>query len=473
MTEKNGVLKSIIAVTLIAIILIGLIVGTFLIEKKESKEWEYTPSDTPVDYFNGYTEDDFQYVVSFENALASCFSDTIRKYTGIDNYITKFTKKVVTAMENARVPAKKLKLLSENILKDKNIDVIKILRDDMKNYSSLEEWEQSFLTRTQKFQLISNIGKGINKICEFSALTEDEMASFVYHYLRLYTNEKYASYLKLVNEDFFTQVFSNTLYVIKTLEQAENSAYQNRATAEAIRAVCYQLGSSYARILAVPGGTELIERVLWITWDYDKSFAEHEKLNEISSAIRGKIGALFGFVGYTLQEISVKDAQIIISKNEDEQTDRIIKAICYAKLINNAYTKMTLQDAGKSFNDFTTQYAFVTKKLYDMVYLIMQGFSDEEIQKDEKEYGELMKMIDSKYQKLAESVISLQKIELTEKEICDLDKESEEFQALIANCDAFYEGLSGLDSLLIDTALVMTANAYNIMMENANAENNN
>ena len=119
MTEKNGVLKSIIAVTLIAIILIGLIVGTFLIEKKESKEWEYTSSDAPVDYFNGYTEDDFQYVVSFENALASCFSDTIRKYTGIDNYITKFTKKVVTAMENARVPAKKLKLLSENILKDK------------------------------------------------------------------------------------------------------------------------------------------------------------------------------------------------------------------------------------------------------------------------------------------------------------------------------------------------------------------
>ncbi len=473
MTEKNGVLKSIIAVTLIAIILIGLIVGTFLIEKKESKEWEYTPSDAPVDYFNGYTEDDFQYVVSFENALASCFSDTIRKYTGIDNYITKFTKKVVTAMENARVPAKKLKLLSENILKDKNIDVIKILSDDMKNYSSLEEWEQSFLTRTQKFQLISNIGKGINKICEFSALTEDEMASFVYHYLRLYTNEKYASYLKLVDEDFFTQVFSNTLYVIKTLEQAESSAFQNRATAEAIRAVCYQLGSSYARILAVPGGTELIERVLWITWDYDKSFAEHEKLNEISSAIRGKIGALFGFVGYTLQEISVKDAQIIISKNEDEQTDRIVKAICYAKLINNAYTKMPLQDAGKSFNDFTTQYAFVTKKLYDMVYLIMQGFSDEEIQKDEKEYGELMEMIDSKYQKLAESVISLQKIELTEKEICDLDKESEEFQALIANCDAFYEGLSGLDSLLIDTALVMTANAYNIMMENANAENNN
>ena len=134
---------------------------------------------------------------------------------------------------------------------------------------------------------------------------------------------------------------------------------------------------------------------------------------------------------------------------------------------------MTLQDAGQSFNDFTTQYAFVTKKLYDMVYLIMQGFSDEEIQKDEAGYKGLMEMIDSKYQKLAESVISLQKIDLTEKEICDLDKESEEFQALIANCDAFYEGLSGLDSLLIDTALVMTANAYNIMMENANAENNN
>ena len=466
--KDSSLLLEIITIALVVVVLALCIAGTFLLEGNMNQEWEYRTDDSDLDYYAQGSGNDFQYATSLKYAITNYFGTSINQYVDISSLIEPFSEKVVTAMSRARIPARKLKLIADQLDVDKLSGPFKDLNEFLKQFESIEELEE-YLNNVEPIGLFDMLFSGIASLLRQSSLTEDEFAAFIYEYLADNTNATYKGFLALFGKDYFLKLFSNTLYVISRMEQMSDTPYMSTATSSALQQVCYQLGSTYVNIANVSGGTAMIERVLWWTWDYDQSTEKGVKAQQLTNSFRGKIGDLFLIIGNVLKNVTVSDIEFLVNKNNvtDEiikERNKILTSIKIAKALDNALnvSQNILTEEYHSHEEFFDQYKDVSIAISELAWVVGEGEKD-------SEYEQSLVDLRNLYEKTKQYMSLLLTKDYTMEQLTNMDVESQEYLDL-KEASAFVNNIEEHSAyILTQLVMVMITNKVDSIPEENDA----
>ena len=463
-TEKRALVVQIIAVVLVAILLIGLIVGTVLLETNEHKEWEYHTDELYVDYYANDGSNAFQYATSLKNSIITYFGTAVNKYVDISSLLTPFADSIIQAMGEARIPAIKLKYMAENLNAESLFGIFDGWKEIFSQYDNVEDLTNGLAIALSKVGIINMLSNGVSSFLDGSALTEDEFARFIYRFLINNTKEDYVQYLNLFGEDYFIKLFSNTIYVLDTLNTMNKSNYQLQSTAYSLQQICYQMGSLYTGISAVTGGTETFERVLWWTWDYDVSTSIGAECQELSDSLRGKAGDIFLIIGRFLQELTVQDIETFLSIPKIETQD--IRLICDYNIYSASITSkiiyekinQALPKMGKNYDtleELLLEYVTVSEKYSQLTELVLSQLETEENnQSDETMENDMSEMV----QDILDGFEYMLDFNMTLEEIQALDGESEEYDVILEHANNTTALQTCITKIFSDVLCVMSVN---------------
>ncbi|MBO4538961.1 MAG: hypothetical protein J5781_01680, partial [Clostridia bacterium] len=110
-TKKQNVLL-IISVILVLVLLAGMILATVLMSTSNLKEWTYYSENRRSDYITDLQT--YSYVSAFSDALKNYVPlKKYAQYFGYNDFIDQLTVRIVTAMQDANVPAIRLKTIAD------------------------------------------------------------------------------------------------------------------------------------------------------------------------------------------------------------------------------------------------------------------------------------------------------------------------------------------------------------------------
>lgn len=426
--DKSLLLEIITAVCILLILALA-ITGTFLLEGQVNQDWEYHTDDSDIDYYAQGSGNDFQYATSLKYAITNYFGSSLNKYFNVSSLIEPFSEKVVRAMSRARIPARKLKLIADQLDVNNLTGPFKDAQEFLEQFDSFEELE-NYLKTQKPVGLFTAIFSGISSLLRQSTLTEDEFATFIYEFLADNTDASYQGFLAILGEEYFLKLFSNTLYVISRVDEMSDTPYMSTATATALQQVCYQLGGTYVNIAKLSGGTATLERVLWWTWDYDTTSEKGAKAQALSDSVRGKVGDLFLVIGNLLKCATTEDIEFLVNSKSanDERTEecnKIITSIKTAKALNSAINASNnlLTKSYDSYVEFFDEYMQVSNTLSDLAYVIGEGEKDSEY---EQSLVDLAKL----YENTKNQMTLLLSRNYTLEELLNMDASSQEYLEL-------------------------------------------
>lgn len=466
--KDNSLLLEIITIALVVVVLALCIAGTFLLEGNMNQEWEYRTDDSDLDYYAQGSGNDFQYATSLKYAISNYFGTTLNQYVNIASLIEPFSEKVVTAMSKARIPARKLKLIADQLDADNLASPFKDFAEFIKQFDNVYEFED-YLLEMDPVGFFSTLFSGISSIFRQTNLTEDEFATFIYEYLSSNASDSYKSFLLLIGREYFIKLLSNTLYVIVRMDETANTQYMSASTSSALQQVCYQLGSTYVNIAKISGGTTTFERILWWTWDYDVSTDKGKMAQELSDSVRGKIGDLFLVLGNVLKNATTSDIEFIVNKNNGsdehiEECNQIISSIKLAKALNQAVVESNdiLTEKYSTTDAFFDKYQEVSVMLSELAYIVSEGEKDEEYEQSRVD------LIDVYTQTKKQMSLLLTKNYLME-ELLNMDVESDEYKEL-KEASSFINNVEGQVSYLLSQIFyVMVVNQLDSIPEENDA----
>lgn len=366
--ERKKTIFAIIALVLLLSICMGMVVYIFMQSNKEKPDWELFIDIAPVDYSS---QENYFSVMRFKDNTNKFISQI---FNGVN--ATTLTDRVILSLSKARIPAEKLGTMATAIAAINVNDIYNSL-----NSSDITEDNILDFMQTTTMEYIS---QAIHKFFVASNLTEEEFSRFLYVYLSDYTSKEYLLYLNLLGKDNFISFFSNSIYLINTLSEIQETGGKNISD-YALQAVFYQLGSVYTKIVNEVG-VDVIEKVLCFDWHFKNSNgSENEVANDIYSNIKGRIGLIVGILGAIMQQTDVNTINAFReytkeTSNEKIKTDKLIYSqILMAKTIKDALNKLYTAKSGiKDFDDMVATYESVIKNTILLNYVINGGEATDE-----------------------------------------------------------------------------------------------
>lgn len=467
-----------IAAFLVLILVGGMILTTVLLAKSEEKEWTYYYADDTFDYYaQDASGNDFQYVNNFKSAVKSYFSslihDDLKKIIDVEGLLEKYlngvAERAVSAMEAARVSAAKLNKIAE-FLKDNSLsNAYTIIKEYVSKFDSFDDMEADIYENVGNYTIFSLFRNILSDLMYETGITENEIASFIYHFLLQNSNPKYVSYMTLIGEKFFTELISDTIYVIVTFGDFGGNDFITESTAYTARSILYQLGSMYVGISSIPGGAETLEHVLWTNEEYDESFADYERLNALSEKTKGKLGEFFVLVGYFMKEIDADDIYSYFSYTAEKDEglkndDKIYSALRFSKRFDDVL-KARFSIEENRMDSFVEKYDEMLDALCETSLLLTK-----EAMNGEEEASMLPS---TEFSVFGNACKALSNQSYSLEEIQQMDKESEEYKLLSEQSNDFYQAKVAVSSTISYVIMIWIASEVNTYIKtglNAYAE---
>lgn len=464
---RSKKIQVIIVSVALVLVLIGMIVATALISKKNDDRWEYISSNEKLNYDNSPNDTEFQHAENFRHSIEAYFTSLLKGFlpsmTGVNKYIenamSTFSNKLVNAMGEARISSVKLNKISQAIENNSVEAIFNRIKTEISKVKSLEELEKDIAAKVENMSFLSFVGGIISGFMNETALTENEIADIIYFYLKQNSDEKYLAYLNLVGKDFFVSFISDTIYALNTLKNVSASEYQLKATANTVRTILYQLGSVYTGVQTVTGGSETMEKILGWTWTYDEKYKNSDKLNAYAEACKGKVGDLFAIIGYVMRGWEVQDVAAVLeyasaTDEKDKSDKKIIAAAKIAKSLERALPSIE-KGCATSFGSveiMAKTYSDVSKNLGELAFAVFAEYDKDKTEDDKPEdYSARFDNFVSGYKYMRDFVG-------TEEELKEIDGNSEEYKALRAKADEFFEIEQGIVSIFGNIISVKIAN---------------
>lgn len=419
---KKDRIRLIIAIVLIVSILVGMIVSTVVLSNSKYEDFEYYSKSAGYDYYGDQSGVAFQHAtrfkMAFTNYLKDSFGDIFNKYTTLPNIVESavglFADRLILAMGEAQIPSTKLDLMATKINQKKLFVTLNKFWKTLEEYDDIESALDDFQKFVEDFSLMSFIGEGISTFLKESSLTEDEVADIIYYYLSKNSNETYKAYLNLVGKEFFTNLISNTIYVVSTFYQYNTSDYQLMATSYSLKEVLYQLGSIYLQVEKI-GGIN-VERSLFGAWDFNNtSLQNKEELKEINDNIEGQTSDLLIVIGALLKDISAEEIETYLrytslekTSDEKKQLGIHIASMLSKKLANNisSYTEYCT-NSYTTISSYIDSLTLLQSGLYTMTTLINGGSALS------SEYLENLEGIQESNDRLKDAIIYFSEIDIS------------------------------------------------------------
>ena len=392
---KKQTVLLIISVVLAIIMLAGMILATVLLSRSDRKEWTYYTENNRTDY---YADDlTFSYTSDFSSALQSYLGKTLMQYLGISGNISQFSNRVIYAMQQANVPAIRLKTIADVINNNRINDVFGNIVLPFSDVDGLTAWSDEFALSLTDETFFSIIGSIIDKFFDITTLTEEEFATFLYCYLDTYAQESYRLVLKLYGKDNIISLFSDTLFAVRMLSGSSDRMGKTMGM-NALRTSLYQLGRFYLDISKL-GDNFTFEKIFGLPDQFNTENKPEiaEEINEEYSLIRGSFGRLFTFFGNLMTVFETEDliayseyARIkkenharysvltekketgLITSEEETELNRIVdKQNRYRIYAAQRMLKAVIRAADEySDNDENKMVAYIKEKMLSMRYLL-------------------------------------------------------------------------------------------------------
>lgn len=455
MKKKENVL-AVIALATVIVLLAGMILATVLLSEKKSDEWEYISANDNIDYVGT----DFEYLDNFRSAISTYFSDLFNEFfssyinlnAALQDYINGVVGKIVSAMSSARIPGAKLDKIAK-ALNDNSLGAIfSSIKSDISQLHSIEELEAYFTGKLANVGFLDSSGKFFNGIMKETALTESEIATVIYYYLKQNANESYVGVLDVVGKDFFVSLVSDTIYVLSTIQTASQSDYLLVSAAGSLKEILYQLGGIYSALALLPGGAETAEKVFGFDFDFADGYKNPEVVNGYVSAIKGKIGELAVICGRLMKIVSAEDVKtycryVSLEEGKEKNDAKIQCAIRLSEILCTDVSDITAvgDTSYNSVKELADAYANVASAAADLAFELIYSLVEDVERTEPTDFSPY-------FSDFATAAEALSAVNMGIEEIRDLSADSEEYTALLGYADDFFgieEGLGGLCGNLI------------------------
>lgn len=461
-----------IAAVLIFLLVGGMILTTVLLARSEQKQWSYYSSDDTFDYYSTETSSkDFQYVNNFKHALYTYFdsliNDKLSTYFNVESlmekYLEKIAERAVNAMASARVPAVKLNKIAEYLSNNSLGSFYNAFKEFVSQFDTYDEMEAYIFENIGDYTIFSIFRDSLSGLMRETGITENEIARFIYYYLLQNSDKTYVTYMELIGEEFFVRLVSNTIYVMVTIGDISNSRYLSESTAYSARSVVYQLGSLYVGIGSLPGGGETLERILHTNREYDETYGEYVRMNELSEKMKGKIGDFIILLGYFMRNIEPDDISSYFAyvEEEDEQAKKdamIYSAWRFARRFDDALVDVYGNEGGR-IERFIGKYTGLLDDMCELSVLMIHEISDND--------DEIPVEPSTEFFTFGNACIALCENNYTPDEIRQMDKEGEDYAALLYEAESFFQFKVAISSMISYTLLIWSANEINTYIKAA------
>ncbi len=303
---KNKNLLLLISVILVFVLLCGMILSIVFLSGRKNAEWEHFVDDKGLEYYSDENELAFSYVTEFSSALQNYFSNSTLKFLGLDKNVQQLTDRVITAMQDARIPAIRLKTIATVINEHKLPTLLSGITIPAETLEEFTLWLDTLTISASKQSMFSLLSGFINSFLEVTTLSEDELSGFIYAYLYRYGSDKYRLTLDLYGKERFISFFSDTLFAIRTINRTTDSKGIS-VSMEALRSSLYQLGKFYIDISKI---TE-IEKLFGFpeTIPTEKYPYSAEFMQENYKKAYGTTTHILRYLGYLLSSFTKEQLQ--------------------------------------------------------------------------------------------------------------------------------------------------------------------
>lgn len=285
--KRNAV--GIALVILVTLSIIGGVVYVAVDANRPDPVTEFFIDTAPVDYTS---EENVIYVKKFRDAV----NGFLAELTGIN--ASTFTDRLVEAMSISRIPAEKLGGMADAV----NTNDLTGLIDALNN-ASLTEEQVLKLFETTSMQFVSSFLDGL---FDKSGLTSEEFGTVLYNYFLLYGGSEYSALLSAFGKDNFISLIGDTSYFITTVNDVKSGTGEY-VDSHAMSAAFYHLGTVFLK--AESAGTDTLEKVLLLRWNYGEDKNNYDKINVYTAALNNKIGYLFPLFGCVLRSIGAEEVE--------------------------------------------------------------------------------------------------------------------------------------------------------------------
>ena len=399
MKQKRKDLTLIITVCLVLILLVGMILSSVFLARKQNASWSYSERETKIDYYADNSEYSFKCVSDFSSALKNYFKKSTLKFLGLDKNVDKLTERIVTVMQDAGIAADRLETIANVIDSNRLPSLIGNISIPFSTVDEFSQWSDNVVLSLTDETMFSLVGSFIHSFLNVTTMTEEELSSFIYHYLIRYSSNEYKLYLALYGKENFIRFFSDTFFAIRILSQTKDKTGLSFGT-NAMRSALYQLGRVYLDFVTIDNASSFYKLLGFpdvFPTEILKNYSEDA--TEIYDDIKGSLGQLLYVFGTFFTEIN------------DESLEAYLKLKKYNE--DNYKTIAILNDkknSGKITEAETEKLKDLLDKKSRLQILVAEKFTAHltaSLQKNDKTYREVLTEFKSNAQKMRYLILIL------------------------------------------------------------------
>lgn len=375
MKQRRNTIILIIAFVLVIILVAGMILTSALLAQKNYPQWDLTSNSTKVNYYTDDTEYSFKCISDFSSALKNYINKNAISFLGLDKKVDLIVERVVTAMQEAGIPANKLETLAQVINNNRLPSLFNSIEIPFSTIDEFSIWSDNAILSITDETLFTIIGNFVHSLLKVTTLSEDELAQFLYSYLSLYGPDKYRSILRLYGKDKFIGFFSDTFFAVRILSQThDNIGITFGSTA--LKSSLYQLGKVYIDILSI-GDDNSFESLFGFPDEFTSEKSQFSsEIQEKYLQIKGLLANTVRFFANIFTIIDEDDINAYLQLEKFNKENHRIISILSEKKESNTITSDEEGELNALLDKKMRLQAFVAQKMSKKVITVITENSD-------------------------------------------------------------------------------------------------